>query len=148
MRRQRAMNPLLVNYIFRWISKHCPNRYNCLFEETNNMKVNVFMLDEQYDLFPAYVGEEVYLTTVDLLLIEKEIDGLVQGHYVLIPQLGRFIGKSGHDNMCICEYCMQPIALTNTRHATVCRAKGEGNMSVPKSDEFRFNRFYAHMDVI
>jgi hypothetical protein len=60
------------------------------------------MLDEQYDLFPVYVGEEVYSTTVDLLLIEKEIDGLVQGYYVLIPQLGRFIGKSGHEKMCIC----------------------------------------------
>jgi hypothetical protein len=79
------------------------------------------MVNKQYDLFFAfflfyYVVEENYPTTVDLLLVEKEIDGLFQGHYVFIPQFGRLIGKSGHGKMSICEYCMQPIAETNTSY--------------------------------
>jgi hypothetical protein len=82
--RQRAISQLQVKFLifFEGFRSTLPIDAISFFEERNNIKVNVFMLDEKYDLFPASVGEEIYPTTVDLLLVEKEIDELVQGHCV------------------------------------------------------------------
>jgi hypothetical protein len=117
-----------------------------LFEDKNSDNINVFMIDKE-DLYPARITESNYNITIDLLLLEEIKDGHTHGHYVLIPALGKFVGKNAYKRMTMCKRCFTPISEANTKHDEICQARGNRLISVPKDEEFRFNKFQAHVDV-
>jgi hypothetical protein len=82
-----------------------------------------------------------------LLLLQEIKDGHNHGHYVLIPALGKFVGKNGYRRMTMCKRCSTTISDANTKHDEIFQASANRLISVPKYEEFRLNKFQAYMDV-
>jgi hypothetical protein len=117
-----------------------------LFEQKNTeLSVNVYMLDGDA-VFPVRVAESIKLKHVDLLLLEDGKDK--EGHFVLIPDLGKLYGKRGYRKTDVCRKCFQPFSENTKKHSLSCQGLNlKRKLSLPKKDVFKFDKFYSHMDV-
>jgi hypothetical protein len=116
------------------------------FERLNKMCVNVYMIDGK-KIYPIRITEEDFQKHVDLLLLEETSDGEKKGHFTLITELGRFLGKSGYHKMDLCRYCFQHTSESTSKHRDACLFKNAKKITVPKVPVFKFKKYHAHMDV-
>jgi len=116
------------------------------FENVNRISVNVFMIADQ-QVYPARLSDYKHEKEVDLLLLQEIRDGIEEGHYVLITDIGKFFGKSGYHKIGMCKGCFKPISSNNSRNPQACTPYGHTNVTVPNDPFHKFNSFYSHMNV-
>jgi hypothetical protein len=110
-----------------------------LFEQKNTeLIVNVYMLDGDA-VFPVRVAESIKLKKGDLLLLEDGKDK--EGHFVLIPDLGKLLGKRGYRKTDVCRKCFQPFSKNTKKHSLSCQGlELNRKLSLPKKHVFKFDK--------
>jgi len=118
----------------------------CKFEQQNpDFSIHVY---EKLNntLRPIRQAVAVMKNHIDLLLLESE-EGR-NGHYVLIPFLGKFYGKQGFRKTEVCRGCFTPHNEYSKRHKETCQALNqERRLSLPLKTHYSFEKFFMHMDV-
>ena len=76
-----------------WASLETPFRYSPLFqggaikiENMNDIKFNVFGVDDKQSIYPLYISNKIYDKTCNLLLIEN--------HYVCIKDFNKLMNTA------------------------------------------------------
>ena len=85
-------------------------------ENMNDIKFNVFDVDDKQSIYPLYISNKICDKTCDLILIEN--------HYVWIKDFNKLMNtqsKDGH-KLFFCYYCLQHFTSENIlkNHTEVC----------------------------
>jgi uncharacterized protein (DUF2384 family) len=71
------------------------------FEEVNNLAINVFALDDGFNLYPVHVSDMLVDDNreIDLLLVQND----ETSHYCLIRSLGRLLKRGYQHKGYVCK---------------------------------------------
>ena len=89
-------------------------------ENMNDIKFNVFGVDDRQSIYPLYISNKICDKTCNLLLIENDN----KNHYVWIKDFNKLINtqsKDGH-KLFFCYYCLQHFTSENIlkNHTEFC----------------------------
>ena len=113
------------------------------FEKQNEIRINVFGYDEKEKythIFPRYVSDFDFNTTVNLLLISNG----VQSHYILIKSLNSLLqNKTKHLGSQFCERCLQSFSTKHllASHKELCSKKQIQKTIMPTDPTLNFINF-------
>ena len=111
------------------------------------MRINVFGYDEQEKntfVFPRYISEHKYSTTVNLLLISNG----TRSHYILIKNLDTLLrDKTNHSDMKFCVYCLQSFTtmVLLDSHMKLC-SKKQVEKTILSTDNLMNFSSYKHQE--
>jgi hypothetical protein len=107
-----------------------------IFEDKNNIALNIFCHSEIDGVYPYYISKFNYGShkKVDLLLLT---DNHNHFHYTGIRSISKLLGKSNCHAKQLCYFCMQRFNTTETlmKHVDDCKQHKYQKILLPKSNE-------------
>ena len=112
-------------------------------ENMNDIKFNVFGVDDKQSIYPLYISNKICDKTCNLLLIEN--------HYVWIKDFNKLMNtqsKDGH-KLFFCNYCLQHFISENRlkNHTEVClKINGAQKVKMPsKNKNIFFTNYHKQL---
>ena len=103
----------------------------------NDIKFNVFGVDDKQSIYPLYISNKICDKTCNLLLIEN--------HYVWIKDFNKLMTTQCKDShkLLFCYYCLQHFTSENIlkNHTEVClKINGAQKVKMPQKDNNKKNK--------
>lgn len=117
-----------------------------LFEERNNIVVNVFKLTGKH-IHPIKESEYEFKKKVDLLLLTNPNEPESSGHFVLIQNLSSLLSKANFAPAKICRICYAGFPTGLKQHQKRCQGRSKKTIKFPKPSHYKFKKLHMLMDI-